>query len=706
MMKRLFKQAFLAVLFGSVIFLLACEEDETPPPAVVAAFTHTVDQTTGAVTFTNNSQNATDFAWDFDDGTTSSIETPPKTYSEDGTYTVTLTASGAGGSDTFSDDVVIALEGGGPVDDTTAPVIELTGDNPLTINEGEAYTDPGYAASDDIDGDITDDVVVGGDEVNTDDPGTYNVTYDVSDEAGNDATTVTREVIVADVHSNDGGLIANGDFESGDAGWSGNALQVQTESGNSFNFASVDMAGAASDVNISYGLEITQGEFYTLTFEASSDRERSLVAGIGLYEDPWTAATATVDLTTETQSYELDLSAADFGGTNSRVIFDMGAAEGVVVIDNVNLVVDPDGGSGGGDPAPTDAPAAPTQDAANVLALFSDSYPNNSINVETWSASWDNADEEDLDLNGNAVKKVTFTGDGKFLGVEFINNSVDASAYTHFHMDFWIADDWEAGQVLLPKWSNWSGGMEVNAIEYTRAIGDLETGTWVSVDVSLDDFAAINGSARDNLSQFVIGTGATLDVVYFDNIYFYTDDGGGGGGSDPAPTEAPDAPTRAEANVLSLFSDSYSTNVINVETWSASWDEADQEDVDLNGNTVKKVSFFGDGKFLGVEFINNAVDASAYTHFHMDFWIADDWVAGQVLLPKWSNWSGGSEANALEYTKAIGDLETGTWISVDVPLTDFNGINGSAVDNLSQFVIGTGGTLNLVYFDNIYFYNE
>ena len=78
--------------------------------------------------------------------------------------------------------------------DTTAPVITLTG--PATINRsvGEVYTELGATWIDAVDG--AGDAAVGGDTVDTSTEGTYTVTYDISDNAGNAATQVTRSVVV------------------------------------------------------------------------------------------------------------------------------------------------------------------------------------------------------------------------------------------------------------------------------------------------------------------------------------------------------------------------------------------------------------------------------------------------------------------------------------------------------------------------------
>ncbi len=85
-----------------------------------------------------------------------------------------------------------------PVEDTTPPVITLTGDAAITMDCDQVFHEPGYTATDDTDGDITALVVVGGDALDgtTPEPGEYTITYDVSDRAGNAASRVTRRVTV------------------------------------------------------------------------------------------------------------------------------------------------------------------------------------------------------------------------------------------------------------------------------------------------------------------------------------------------------------------------------------------------------------------------------------------------------------------------------------------------------------------------------
>ncbi|HSR52374.1 MAG TPA: DUF5011 domain-containing protein [Acidobacteriota bacterium] len=80
--------------------------------------------------------------------------------------------------------------------DETPPVITLNGgDMELECNV-DNFIDPGASASDACDNDVP--VMVGGDTVDTSTPGTYVITYDAMDDAGNAAVQQTRTVTVVD----------------------------------------------------------------------------------------------------------------------------------------------------------------------------------------------------------------------------------------------------------------------------------------------------------------------------------------------------------------------------------------------------------------------------------------------------------------------------------------------------------------------------
>ncbi len=96
------------------------------------------------------------------------------------------------------DDYVVALLPGDttPVPDTVKPVITLNGEAEMSIPAGTVFTDPGAAAMDNVDGDLSAAIVVTG-QVDTAVPGVYTLRYNVQDKAGNAAQEVIRTVTVS-----------------------------------------------------------------------------------------------------------------------------------------------------------------------------------------------------------------------------------------------------------------------------------------------------------------------------------------------------------------------------------------------------------------------------------------------------------------------------------------------------------------------------
>ena len=191
---RTFKQISILIL---AITFLGCEDDDAVLPQVVAGFTYTIDTDTGVVTFINISENANKYSWSFGDqeGTTSSLINPIFSYGV-GSYTIQLTARNiAGAIDVFEDTLVIL--------DEEVPLISLTGDAIINLTIGDTFTDPGATALDEVDGDLTANIVVGGDAVDVNAEGTYVITYNVSDMQGNEALEVERTVNVSAISCDD-----------------------------------------------------------------------------------------------------------------------------------------------------------------------------------------------------------------------------------------------------------------------------------------------------------------------------------------------------------------------------------------------------------------------------------------------------------------------------------------------------------------------
>ncbi len=156
-------------------------------PVIAAQSNITVEATSAAGTVVTFAPSATD---NHDAAVTVICSTPSGSTFAIGKTTVTCTAMDSAGN------AAIPVTFDVTVQDTTVPVIALNGSDPLNINQDLTYTEPGATWTDIVDG--TGAAIIGGDTVNTAIPGTYTVTYNYTDTAGNIATEVTRTVNVLD----------------------------------------------------------------------------------------------------------------------------------------------------------------------------------------------------------------------------------------------------------------------------------------------------------------------------------------------------------------------------------------------------------------------------------------------------------------------------------------------------------------------------
>ena len=112
-------------------------------------------------------------------------------------FKIRISGTSSASSETiYIDDVKITSSSVEPPD-ITAPVITLLPPTIMNIPVNTLFVEPGYSAIDDIDGDITNNVIVAG-SVDATTLGTYSITYDVLDAANNHAVQKTRTVNVID----------------------------------------------------------------------------------------------------------------------------------------------------------------------------------------------------------------------------------------------------------------------------------------------------------------------------------------------------------------------------------------------------------------------------------------------------------------------------------------------------------------------------
>ncbi len=105
-MKRSAWPLISIIIFFSL--LTSCEKEEIKPePVADFTMSKTSAEVGDTITFTNISLNASRYSWDFGDGKTSTNDSPSHAYSSEGTFNVTLTASGDGGENIASKSITV-----------------------------------------------------------------------------------------------------------------------------------------------------------------------------------------------------------------------------------------------------------------------------------------------------------------------------------------------------------------------------------------------------------------------------------------------------------------------------------------------------------------------------------------------------------------------------------------------------------------------
>ena len=152
------------------------------------------------------------------------------------------------------------------------------------------------------------------------------------------------------------------------------------------------------------------------------------------------------------------------------------------------------------------------------------------------------------------------------------------------------------------------------------------------------------------------------------------------------------------ANVISMFSDSY-TNVA-VDTWRTSWSQANLEDIDISGNKTKKYSGLN---FVGIETTTTPINAAAMTFFHVDIW-SSDFTEFRVKLVDFGPNGAFGGGDDKEHEITIANPEKEKWVSLDLALSDFTGLTTRS--NIAQLIFaGSPAGNTTVYVDNVFFYN-
>ncbi|MDJ0832114.1 MAG: family 16 glycosylhydrolase [Gammaproteobacteria bacterium] len=359
--------------------------------------------------------------------------------------------------------------------------------------------------------------------------------------------------------------------------------------------------------------------------------------------------------------------------------------------------------------APADAPAAPTEDSADVISLFSNAYTD--VAVDTFSASFTTVSFSEPVLNGNDIKGysglATPATSNSFVAIETGTSQVDATSMTNLRIDVWSADVSSLKIKLVDFGSDgFAGTIADVAGEVTKA---LTLGEWTSLDIPLSEFQAAGLSRQEFISQYILSKDGAAGTIFVDNIYFYeaplvgstiTNHGRNTGG---LFTETITSDTVTYTGIGRTDGGSGS-NVVNVDAAStaiASYDGSVSLEIDYTDTG---------GGYAGAFFTFAGADLTVYNtlNFTINTAAVSDFGDLTIQLEPPAGGTVGGNVQLSAYTPVA---TSGSWNTYAIPLADFpastatlNAVTAVGFWNMRNAAGNTTPfTFGKIYVDDVYF---
>ena len=395
------------------------------------------------------------------------------------------------------------------------------------------------------------------------------------------------------------------------------------------------------------------------------------------------------------------------------------------------------------DPTPTVAAPTPSNDSADVISVYSDAFT--SIVTDT-APNWGQS---------TVVSQIDVAGDNalQYAGLNYqgmIYPATDVSTMEYLHVDYYTEDATSLQLFLI------AGGEVAYDISATDGI---TTGQWVGVDIPMSTYASLTLTAANQFKTVGNGT------VWFDNIYFWkapavagtelsdltldgstiadfrptrtsysvefpygttavptvaatpTDTNASAVVTDatsipgtttiditaqdgvttntvsiafsiyPSPTTAAPTPSQDSADVISVYSDAYTSNATNLNPDSLQ--QTKVTEIQIAGNNMLE---YANHDYQEMEYPET--DVSAMEYLHLDYY-TDDATPLVFYL---------TSANPYLDSAYSIDIVTGSWQSIDIPLSVFT----ANLDRVFKFK-STHSSSSMwgngtVWFDNLYFW--
>ena len=330
---------------------------------------------------------------------------------------------------------------------------------------------------------------------------------------------------------------------------------------------------------------------------------------------------------------------------------------------------------------PTVGATAPTKPAADVISLFSNVYTN--VNVDTWRTSWSAATLSDIKIGSDDVKRYTALD---FVGIETVSNQINISSMDLFEFDVWTPNSTTLKFKIVdfgPD-SAFGGG---NDKEHETSVTPTING-WYHVSVPISGMTGL--TTKSNIAQLIFASiPVGTSVIYLDNIMFSK------ATVLAEPTVAAPTPTKAAADVISLFSGAY-TNVP-VDTWRTSWSAATLTEMKIGTDSVKKYSALD---FVGIEMVASQKNITAMDSFEFDVWTPNSTSLRFKLVDFGANGTFGGGDDKEHETTVTPTLNG--WNHVSTSIAGMTGLTTKA--NIAQLIFASAPTgTSIIYLDNILF---
>jgi hypothetical protein len=330
-------------------------------------------------------------------------------------------------------------------------------------------------------------------------------TYLIDDISG--GTNITEEVVLPNLPFD---FSSANQLMTGD----GDAVVSIEQDGTNDVLQMIGSGGEWDNAQINFGdnVDLSDDANNTITFKIKPVNGTGSGDHLLKFEAP--AAGGDIELAFTTTGTDWQTISLDFGAGLSNygklVIFtDKGAGNNAV---DTYLIDDISGGTNVAPPTPAEAPTTaapvpPAMDASDVISLYSDAYSDIATNFDQ---GWCGASSVgEVMVAGNATMAYL---NNDCQGIDF-NAAIDASSFTHMHVDVYIDETDFVGKVFNLKFVR-AGGEALEVNFNSASSPSLVGGTWISIDVAVDL------SAFTDLKQFGI-TNNNKNNSWYDNLYFY-----------------------------------------------------------------------------------------------------------------------------------------------------------------------------------------